>query len=323
LTISAINHRPREYTEEEYTILLGIPTNNVEGTKFIHKSKEVRRAYQFATKQYEVMRQDRSLSQEEAFKIVDNLLKQGISTQQVEARKRSKEAKELAKTRKEETTAAKPPSEEPKKNALQISPADPEARHNTHNLEGTVPSMLTNKPRAARGMQLWAQRLQAVPYTEWTIGAVTALDHWIARNILALEGDVWELCLAREARQSLFPETLSSMCGEEDSDLGPPVPTAASGIDQLLNTLASMENTDDSEPPSSDLLQTANIMNMTMSDVEKWTLDLQDWRATNIQEPYEKWSEKQKTNFDVSELLKSVFGFVRDQFSHACAILDS
>ena len=35
--------------------------------------------------------------------------------------------------------------------------------------------------RAFGGMVSWTQRLQAIPYRQWTVGATTALDHWIAK----------------------------------------------------------------------------------------------------------------------------------------------
>ena len=68
----------------------------------------------------------------------------------------------------------------------------------------------------------WSRMLQesGIPYNEWTVGASTALDHWIARNILQLSEATWQSllegndpsCLSRgqdivAVRETLFPET--------------------------------------------------------------------------------------------------------------------
>ena len=67
----------------------------------------------------------------------------------------------------------------------------------------------------------WSERLNAVPYTEWTIGASTALDHWIARQVLKVSELTWQstleaydtyhLNIGRDivaCREAIFPETI-------------------------------------------------------------------------------------------------------------------
>jgi hypothetical protein len=70
-------------------------------------------------------------------------------------------------------------------------------------------------------MMRWSERLNAVPYAEWTIGASTALDHWIARQVLKVSEVTWQstlesydtyhLNIGRDivaCREAIFPETI-------------------------------------------------------------------------------------------------------------------
>lgn len=78
-------------------------------------------------------------------------------------------------------------------------------------------------------MRIWAQRLNAVPYDQWTVGAATALDHWIAVDVLGMTESTWNALLDHHdetsntdhyphnisrtrdivsVRQALFPETI-------------------------------------------------------------------------------------------------------------------
>jgi hypothetical protein len=79
------------------------------------------------------------------------------------------------------------------------------------------------------GMMRWSERLQAVPYKEWTVGASTALDHWIARRLLNHSEQTWQDLLegvdprlisqGRDIvalREALFPETRLDDSWEED-----------------------------------------------------------------------------------------------------------
>jgi hypothetical protein len=105
-------------------------------------------------------------------------------------------------------------------------------------------NILGNDPRKVHGMLRWSKRLQAVPYRQWTVGASTALDHWIARQVLKMEDYTWQSLLeggggqvddkngdliqfGRQivaVREALFPETSiafdesSSSWQEEEED---------------------------------------------------------------------------------------------------------
>ena len=97
---------------------------------------------------------------------------------------------------------------------------------NKTGLETVFTNVLGSEPRVLEGMMRWSQRLQGVPYIQWTVGAATALDHWIARQVLQYSEETWQSLLEGtdpnyldrgrliiQARESLFPETI--IPGEE------------------------------------------------------------------------------------------------------------
>jgi hypothetical protein len=51
--------------------------------------------------------------------------------------------------------------------------------------------LYSDNQRSFEGMITWTKRLQAVPYGQWTVGASTALDHWIAKRVLGLSEETW------------------------------------------------------------------------------------------------------------------------------------
>ena len=59
----------------------------------------------------------------------------------------------------------------------------------------TLPSILHERPRAIRALIIWSARLSSTPYARWTIGASTALDHWIAREVLQMSKQAWQRVL--------------------------------------------------------------------------------------------------------------------------------
>lgn len=61
--------------------------------------------------------------------------------------------------------------------------------------DNTLPSILHERPRAIRALNIWSSRLASIPYSRWTIGASTALDHWIAREVLQMEENTWQQVL--------------------------------------------------------------------------------------------------------------------------------
>jgi hypothetical protein len=171
-------------------------------------------------------------------------------------------------------------------------------------LEG-LQSIFYDEPATLVGLQKWSERLQAVPYTSWTLGAATALDHWMARQVLGwdegtwlavLEGDtsyegVDVLALGRQLlhlRETLFPETrlesdtVSSIDNIDDS-------TSGSALDDFLTSLGDLfkDKKSGNEPKAE-----------TISSDKKCD-ELQVWRWKHHEEqPYSEWSDADKTAFD-------------------------
>ena len=112
----------------------------------------------------------------------------------------------------------------------------------------SLPSILHERPRAIRALNVWSARLRSIPYSRWTIGAATALDHWIAREVLQMDEPAWRQVLdgggtdaysegmedlpRGESRRglmdrmrdivvvrgALFPETLGEGAGADDDE---------------------------------------------------------------------------------------------------------
>jgi len=139
-------------------------------------------------------------------------------------------------------------------------------------------------------MTMWSRRLNAVPYYRWTLGAATALDHWIAVDVLGMSEDTWKNLLrgdpggdeeimtgqymesgkegkleaigignaahARDivaVRASLFPETIMSI-QEEDAESGVPREDERADLDATQRSidelLASLGGFEDEEDES-------------------------------------------------------------------------
>ena len=126
----------------------------------------------------------------------------------------------FAKLRLDGTTTT-PTTETP---AIAAAADDDDSSTNHHHHHPTLQSIFHSDPNTIEGMMRWSERLQAVPYAEWTIGAATALDHWIARQVLQLSELTWQatlegdnnnaatyyLSLGRDivaCREAIFPET--------------------------------------------------------------------------------------------------------------------
>lgn len=100
-------------------------------------------------------------------------------------------------------------------------PPPPHPTTATSTTPATAAALFTDSPRTVQAMMHWSERLAAVPYMEWTIGASTALDHWIARQVLQVSEETWQtalqgddpdiLAIGRDivaCREALFPETI-------------------------------------------------------------------------------------------------------------------
>ena len=215
-------------------------------------------------------------------------------------------------------------------------------------------------------MHIWGKRLKAVPYAQWSLGATTALDHWIAVDVLQMSETSWNQLLDGEfesdmtesrggsnpvmfghasrmrdivsVRSTLFPETLihvamkdgmdgvdvdGGIVEEEEKD------DTERSIDELLASLAGLDDDEDDEEnendmdditPGSGISEDANeeIKVMDMLD------NLQQWRAKNVEQPFEEWDQFEKEDFNVRFLiflLSICSGFIMVQHYTHCSFL--
>lgn len=321
----------REITDAEreeyyYRKKLGIPTNDLTSAMG-RKSVVLSHAYDFALKQFEVMQKNDGMTEEESIAAVEKILAEEEQKERFIVRKKARALMKEKAEEKEELKKAKPISTEP------LSPPPP----------FTVPSILHSKPRTIEALNLWGQRLQAVPYNQWTLGAATALDHWIAVDVLGMSEDSWDRLLdgtlesdiensrgtevnigdmarARDiinVRNTLFPET-SFHASDEDfdeiedttaSDLIEARARKDDGRDETERSidelLASLGGYDEEELEDSPSEEVhMDIDSRIQTMVDK----LQDWRAKNLKTPFDNWDQTSKDEFNawMSEYLSLV-----------------
>jgi hypothetical protein len=283
--------------EEYYDRLLGInppkPT-----TAMGRKSALLNKAYAFALKQYQIMRQDIGITEQESIAIVEDLLAKEKKTERFTSRSHANQVKQWRQQQ---------PSRETSKPGAPLY-QDP----------SSAPSILHSKPRAIEGMTMWSKRLRAVPYKEWTIGATTALDHWVARSVLNLEEDTWQELLEGDnpsllahgrdiltVRQSLFPETILEEQEQEQQPQPQERPredmSVDKSIDELLASLGGFDDYEDKDAfwPSETTVDDGDMDQKVSSLID----ELQNWRAKNMDSPYDEWSAADKDEFAVRNVL--------------------
>jgi len=304
-------------TEEYYDRLLGIPPPS-KTTAMGNKSAILNKAYAFALRQYEIMRTDDSITEQESIDMVNQLLEREKKTERYSSRKTSNAIQEWRR----QTVETKKTSGAIAKETTSFTTSFQNPTDDT----ASLPSILHSKPRAIEGMSMWSQRLRAVPYREWTIGASTALDHWIARAILELEEDVWQELLQGDSvnvrsqgndiiavRQSLFPETIldgsrSEISGvfeqeepqQEQQQTSSAYSEEDKSIDELLKSLGGFDDDDDTSGsywPSSSATGDKFSDDDLDSKVQKLVGELQEWRQRNVDLPYEGWFTHEKDEF--------------------------
>lgn len=221
-------------TEEYYRRLLGVAPPRT-STAMGQKTAAVQKAYAAAVKQYQLQRTE-GLSEEDALAQVDALLAQEDIKERTVSRKRTTQmktfrqqhpgtsARELLLRDKERQRAAKKAAaaSTPRFAAGDNTNADAETGASTtgDTTTSSLASIFSASPRDVEAMMRWSERLQAVPYQQWTVGASTALDHWIARRLLDLSEETWQNLLEGDdpsllrrgrdivaVRETLFPET--------------------------------------------------------------------------------------------------------------------
>lgn len=322
-------HSKSQASEEDYyKKLLGVqpPADNL---AMGQKSASLSKAYVYAVKQYEVMR-TQDVSEDEALDIVDKLLAEEEKSEGHKSRGITHEMKAW--------DAGGP--------AVDLDAAGgADEDEKTSSSSGTIgngdlPSILHDKPRVVEGMMQWSRMLQesGIPYNEWTVGASTALDHWIARNILQLSEATWDSLLEGDdpsslsrgqdivaIRETLFPETKlevseddhlqqqqreqeqfdnNNAAQEEDSNEQEPVQS----VDALLKSLRGLDSTPDErqrkqEQPAWNWSDANNSSKpgeeQQKDEIQMLTEELQKWRAQHTKSAYKEWSEQEKQRFSV------------------------
>jgi hypothetical protein len=290
--------------EEYYRRLLGSSKSPKMDSAMGSKSAMLNKAYAVAVKQYHLMRTE-DLSENDALAKVDELLKEEDFDEKTTSRTK---AQTFAQQTISKTTGAEDrahtifPRAEifPRKEAKQEEDGDPD--------DAPLVRVYSDDQRAFEGMISWTQRLRAVPYRQWTVGASVALDHWIAKRVLGLSEETWLALVEGDspelmgrgrdivmARHALFPETIL-----DDEDVAqnedPGDDSVDDDLDALLATLGGW-NTDESKKHDWKEEDTA-----TSDDkILELTAQLQEWRAKQVKSPYENWSEDQKTAFTVRD----------------------
>jgi hypothetical protein len=204
--------------------------------------------------------------------------------------------------------------------------------------DSTVPSILHDRPRSIRALNIWSSRLQSIPYSRWTIGAATALDHWIAREVLQMDENTWQLILEGggtdayvegmetlpggetkmglmdrmrdivTVRGALFPETLSDggsvgVRGELAGELDDELSETDKSIDELLASLGSSVDDEDGDlfkfdDDEEETAEGGDNGDANDEQIESIMDELQVWRERNDSSPYESWDNDRKGEFD-------------------------
>lgn len=212
--------------------------------------------------------------------------------------------------KKADRPSTEPKEDDKKKNVLY------EDQDDTH-----LSLLYSNQQRAFEGMISWTKRLQAVPYRQWTVGASVALDHWIAKRVLGLSEETWLALLEGDspelmgrgrdivmARHALFPETileeqalnanLDGPVHDDDDEVAETkaTRTTTDDLDELLRGLKDWDGRDGGDAAST-LASSAPTFVDSDEKILRLTEQLQEWRAKQMEQPFEDWSDEDKEKF--------------------------
>lgn len=166
------------------------------------KSMLVENAYAFALRQQQVMLQNEE-DVSSTGKSSNNNSKKGVMTEQESIERVEQLLREEARINRQRGRktaedvqawrASQGQGEAEEDDDKEAASGDDEADNEFDST--TLPSILHDRPRAIRALNIWSARLASIPYSQWTIGASTALDHWIAREVLQMEEQAWRQVL--------------------------------------------------------------------------------------------------------------------------------
>lgn len=303
--------------QEYYRRLLGVPAPPV-SSALGQKTAAVQKAYAVAVKQYQLQR-TAGLSEGEALRQVEELLAVQDRNERVLSRERANRTKQFFKGRNKSETLQSLFEIEHTEDTTD-STSDASDSSSRQHLE----SIFNANPRTVEGMMRWSERLAAVPYREWTIGASTSLDHWIARQLLGLSEETWQSLLEGDdvsllsqgrdivaVRESLFPETMLELPQDEIPDEITPNPReegvddetpVEKSIEELLASLGGLRGDDSADEG----LKTSNKgwkwpeeedAGDLDSRVQRLVVELQEWRRKNLNQKHKDWEQREKAEF--------------------------
>lgn len=234
---------PEEEEEYRQRKILGIPmqdgsnhnnnsntstsTNTSTSSIMGRKSQVLQDAYEFALRQYQIIQEkaynddEQQLDEKTSIQMVEELLQQEERNERLESRLRARQIREEqglsnAKTLKahDKDASSSFSSSSSSSTTTNSSTHNENTDNVNHRLEkNTIPSILHSKPRTIQALNIWGSRLRAVPYAQWTLGASTALDHWIAVDVLGMSEESWNRLL--EGR--LETDVQESRVSEDDT----------------------------------------------------------------------------------------------------------
>mmetsp|Transcript_11448 Transcript_11448/g.27330 ORF Transcript_11448/g.27330 Transcript_11448/m.27330 type:complete len:745 (+) Transcript_11448:56-2290(+) len=331
------------------------------------KSSAVQKSYLVAMKQYQLMQQQQgedeqtAMSEQDALAEVERLLATDEQKERTASRSRAETLHRQQSEAEEETEQqnTKKKTDESimtERGQMAFPNADPRARRtiekkemdrskkasssfygnsdNNASIDDSDDSSLSmlygNDQRGFEGYVVWTKRLQAVPYNQWTVGASTALDHWIAKRVLGLSEETWLALLEGNspqllgrgrdivmARQALFPETvldspsldtLSSSITDDidDTEMGGEFSSSSEEMEmnELLENLASWDNDslDTNASSDHDIMnnnETSSSLSHGGGETDQLAEELQEWRRAHADSPYDSWSDERKQSLMV------------------------
>jgi hypothetical protein len=301
--------------EEYYQRLLGANKAPKMNSAMGSKSALINKAYAVAVKQYHLMRTE-NLSEKDALEKVEELLKDQDFDEKTTSRTKAEnlgEKKVNANMRAEERAS----TVFPRPNVERNRDEDPD--------DSSVAMLYSDEQKAFEGMISWTQRLQAVPYRQWTVGASVALDHWIAKRVLGLSEETWLALLEGNspellgrgrdivmARQALFPETIleEEVLARQEGDA--PAAEDNESMDALQEILKGLENWEDASDKAPSSFNTLASELDSNDKILELTNQLQEWRAKQAETPYENWRDGDKKIFTVSASIARMLSFAHD-----------
>ena len=285
-------------TDQYYHHLLGVPKPSLTAA-LGHKTAAIQQAYAKAVKHYELERS--GMDSSKAMEQVEELLAQAKKDEAKLSRERLERVQQW---QQEQTT-----TQTDNRKATRSTKSTTVASGNDDNLDEPVTTdeptsdaeelpnafatVFTDRPLVAQGLLQWNNRVRAVPYHEWTIGARSSLDHWLARQVLGWSEATWLAVLEGQeeggpqlvqVREWLFPETKLEVAEEEHPD------ESGDSIEDLLASLGSLSKS----KPGRDWMSIAPADKD--AEVAALVEKLQEWRA--VEGDYDSWTSIQQSECD-------------------------